>query len=164
MVTFLEMRSAPRFEKPILDVQCESPIPPKQFRELYQDVGRKWGWNDMLEKTEDAFNAYCGDPNKRFYTLHTSGNLSGFFVLDQQNEAVDLAYFGLLENATGQGMGKKLLRYAIIEAWETQGCEKVTVNTCTLDHPAALALYQNHGFVILREEFRKGDEPSILHT
>ena len=39
--------------------------------------------------------------------------------------------------------------------WSRPGVTRMTVNTCDLDHPRALELYQKRGFRPLRSEFRK---------
>jgi hypothetical protein len=55
----------------------------------------------------------------------------------------------------GTGLGGVLLKIAIATGWARPGVAKMTVNTCDLDHPRALELYQRHGFHPLRSEFRK---------
>jgi GNAT superfamily N-acetyltransferase len=62
---------------------------------------------------------------------------------------VNLALFGLLPWAIGQGIGGWLLTRAIERAWEL-GPRFVTVNTCSVDGPHALANYQARGFAITR--------------
>ena len=80
----------------------------------------------------------------------------GFFVIDATREnIVDLAYFGLAPQAVGTGLGRFLLGTAIHTAWDLPGIRKLTVNTCTLDHPRALGLYQKLGFVPVRREERR---------
>ena len=51
----------------------------------------------------------------------------------------------MMEHATGRGLGRWFLSSAIEAAWSYKPA-KVTVQTCTLDHPAALPLYQKLGF------------------
>ena len=81
---------------------------------------------------------------------------AGFFVLDARQEGVvELAYFGLVPQVLGQGLGSFLLRSAVVMAWDRTGTRRMTVNTCTLDHPRALGLYQRHGFVPVRREARQ---------
>ena len=68
-------------------------------------------------------------------------------MLDGREEGVcDLAYFGLVPEAVGTGLGSWLLKTAILTAWARPGTQRLTVNTCTLDHPRALAQYQRMGF------------------
>ncbi len=155
-VTYLELAKPPsdlNFQ-PALNVISASPIPPAYFRSIYSEVGRKWLWEDLLEEPVEVFQAYCNQKSKRIYTLIHNGAPAGFFVLHQMKQTTDLAYFGLLEDVFGQGLGKQLLDYAIHEAWKSQTCKKMTVNTCTLDHPSALPLYKSRGFVESRTELR----------
>ncbi|MEM9031109.1 MAG: GNAT family N-acetyltransferase, partial [Pseudomonadota bacterium] len=75
------------------------------------------------------------------------------FLLDLSAPSeTDLAYFGLVPSAVGRGLGTYLLRTAILTAWSRDGLEKLTVNTCTLDHPRALQHYQRNGFTPVRRE------------
>ena len=70
----------------------------------------------------------------------------GFFVLDgRAPERCDLAYFGLVPEAIGRGLGTFLLQTAVHMAWDRPGTAQVTVNTNSLDHPRALPLYQKAG-------------------
>ncbi|HPD94006.1 MAG TPA: hypothetical protein PLG62_16205, partial [Pararhodobacter sp.] len=56
--------------------------------------------------------------------------------------------------AVGQGLGSFLLKTAILTGWDRPGTHLMTVNTCTLDHPRALAQYQRMGFTPARTEVR----------
>ena len=47
-----------------------------------------------------------------------------------------------------------LLQTAIATGWTREDVEKMTINTCTLDHPAALPLYQKMGFAPVRRQER----------
>ena len=78
--------------------------------------------------------------------LYLDGAPAGFFdIKPHLPDEVELAYFGMMEHATGQGIGRWFLGAAIAAAGRT-GRKRVTVQTCTLDHPAALPLYQKLGF------------------
>ena len=57
-----------------------------------------------------------------------------------------LAYFGLIPDFQGMGLGKWLLSEAIAQAWSKEP-KVLKVETCTLDGPQALPLYQRQGFV-----------------
>ena len=57
-----------------------------------------------------------------------------------------------------RGLGGWLLQSAIELAWD-KGPKKLTVNTCTLDHPKALPLYQKMGFQPTRREDFTIDDP-----
>jgi GNAT superfamily N-acetyltransferase len=79
----------------------------------------------------------------------------GFFVLDSREAGrCDLAYFGLVPQAIGRGLGTFLLQTAVHMAWDRPATGRLTVNTNSLDHPRALPLYQKAGFEPVRRETR----------
>jgi GNAT superfamily N-acetyltransferase len=81
---------------------------------------------------------------------YASGTPAGYFELDRPtDDEVNIAYFGLLPWAIGQGLGGWLLTRAVERAWAL-GPTIVTVNTCSLDGPHALANYRARGFEIAR--------------
>ena len=78
--------------------------------------------------------------------LYLDGAPAGFFDINpHQPDETELAYFGMMEHATGLGLGRWFLGAAIEAAWATEP-RQIVVQTCTLDHPAALPLYQKLGF------------------
>jgi GNAT superfamily N-acetyltransferase len=84
------------------------------------------------------------------WAAYVDGAPAGYFELQERpNGTVNLALFGLLPWAIGQGLGAWLLTRAIERAWEL-GPQTVTVNTCSMDGPHALANYQARGFAITR--------------
>jgi hypothetical protein len=54
-----------------------------------------------------------------------------------------------LPHAIGLGLSRWFLGCAIRTAWEVKP-DVVSIETCTLDHPAALPLYQKMGFMPVR--------------
>jgi GNAT superfamily N-acetyltransferase len=68
-----------------------------------------------------------------------------------EDGAVEIAYFGLLQEFIGRGLGKYLLTEAVREAWRT-GARRVWLHTCTLDGEAALPNYKARGFKPFKEE------------
>jgi GNAT superfamily N-acetyltransferase len=87
---------------------------------------------------------------------------AGFFEIDARTApaSTNIAYFGLTGDFIGKGLGKFFLDCAIVAAWAT-GPKRVTVNTCTLDHPRALGLYQAAGFQIIERRHRRILDPRI---
>ena len=64
---------------------------------------------------------------------------------------IEIAYFGLLPEFIGRGLGGVLLTSAIETAWAwTPTPSRVWVHTCNRDHPSALANYQARGFEIYK--------------
>jgi GNAT superfamily N-acetyltransferase len=65
--------------------------------------------------------------------------------------SVEIAYFGLLPEFVGRGLGAHLLSAAVERAFES-GARRVWLHTCTKDNPAALPNYLKRGFVPFRTE------------
>ena len=154
-VTHLEMRARPEAPLPPLALIRATEPPADYFLYLYRAVGEPWEWTDWLERPRDEVEAFVADREVDLWTLMVDGWPGGFFMLDTRKPGVcDLAYFGLVPQATGRRLGPWLLGTAIRAGWDRPGVERLTVNTCTLDHPAALGLYQRFGFVPVARETR----------
>jgi hypothetical protein len=140
------------------DIRLERAIDPPvwYFLSLYDAVGRDYEWQDRFDQAESdpaALQAFVRDPDVVIWTALKHGWPHGFFVLDWRQEGVcDLAYFGLVPQAVGDGLGRALLETALATGWARDGVTRMTVNTCTLDHPRALSLYQKLGFAPVRRE------------
>jgi GNAT superfamily N-acetyltransferase len=127
--------------------------PVEYFLYLYSAVGAEYEWTDWLEATRQQQEAFVGDPKVELFTLMVDGWPGGFFVLDtRQAGACDLAIFGLVPQAIGRGLSAWFLASAIHMGWDRAGVTRMTVDTNTLDHPRALALYQKMGFAPVRRE------------
>jgi GNAT superfamily N-acetyltransferase len=161
-VTWLEMDARPAYGWPRLPVGREALLvradtPPWwYFLSLYEAVGRDHAWTDQLSVTPEALNAWIQHPDVALYSLMAQGWPQGFFLLDSREDGIcDLAYFGLVPEAIGKGMGWWLLQTAILTGWDRPGTRRMTVHTCTLDHPRALGQYQRAGFAPVRTEERE---------
>ena len=150
-VTFLEMAAPPTYYPPLpynrpIALLKARQMPNHYYRYMMDRIGRKWHWVNALRLSDAELTKKLGDPARDIRVLHLDGVPTGLFeVAPYGPDAVELAYFGLMENATGQGIGRWFLGAAIEAAWAS-GPEKIVVQTCTLDHPAALPLYQKMGF------------------
>lgn len=158
-VTFLEMAARPAYPRPHLPTGPASALiaaerPPLwYFLGLYERVGAEYEWTDQSAAPEDEVAAFLHDPAVTLYTFMRAGWPHGFFLLDARVAgACNLAYFGLVPEAIGRGLGTFLLQTAVHMAWDRPGVEVVTVNTNSLDHPRALPLYQRAGFAPVRRE------------
>ncbi len=157
-ITYLEMEARPDFDYPHLPVGSSAALlkaqdPPAWYlMMLYDAVGRDYAWEDMHARDEPEIAEQL--ETGALYTLIDHGWPHGFFLLTgpDQDGATELAYLGLVPEAVGSGLGSWLLKTAILTAWDMTGTTRMTVNTCTLDHPRALALYQKNGFVPVRRE------------
>ena len=79
------------------------------------------------------------------------GRQAGFAELDRRRSGqIELAYFGLLPNYIGVGLGKYFLFWIVKQAW-SYAPERLWVHTCDLDHRAALPNYERAGFRVYDE-------------
>ncbi len=121
------------------------------YRYLYDAVGRAWHWVDRHRMTDLSLGNIIGDPLVEIWVPYVGGVPAGYIELDRRNSdgderrTINIAYFGLSPEFFGRGIGPWLLRAGIRQAW-SYGIDRLTVNTCNLDHPAALPLYQKCGF------------------
>lgn len=161
VVTHLEMTARPTSPAPHLPtgpvsalVAADAP-PAWYYFCLYDAVGRDYEWTDMHQRPDGEVAAWLTHPQVVLYTLMRAGWPNGFFVLDARERGVcDLAVFGLVPQAVGSGLGSFLLQTAVHMAWDRPAVARITVNTCSLDHPRALPLYQKAGFSPVRRETR----------
>lgn len=156
-ITYLEMPKRPSFGYPPMPMGTSAALlraddPPLwYFMSLYDAVGRDYAWEDMHAVPADEVKEQLA--RSEIYTLVDKGWPQGFFMLEGLAEnVVELAYFGMVPEAVGRGLGGWMLKTAILTAWDRPGTKKLTINTCTLDHPRALALYQKNGFTPVRRE------------
>ena len=116
------------------------------YRYLYGAVGSEYHWVDRNLLSEDQLAAVINVDGVDVFVAYCAGNPAGYFEIDSRDKAKCwLAYFGLLPEFHGLGIGKWLLSEAVRTAWAGTP-ETLHVETCTLDAPHALGLYQKMGF------------------
>ena len=166
-ITYLEMQDDPGLNAPALPegVHLAHAVNPPVwfFLTMYEAVGRDYEWRDRFDQAEkdpETLAAFVSDPLVEMWVAYAKGWPQGFFMLDWREAGTcDLAYFGLVPEAVGTGLGGSLLRTAIAKGWARPDVLKMTVNTCTLDHPRALDLYKKMGFRPVAIE----DRTRVLH-
>lgn len=169
VITYLEMASRPDWPHPpsprvpgLALIRAVEP-PARWFLHLYDSVGADHEWTDWRRRPRAELEAYVSDPDVAIFTAMAKGWSAGFFTLDWRYAGrAELAYFGLAPEARGLGLGNWLLRTAILTGWERPGVELMTVNTCSLDSPRALPLYQKMGFVPVRREDARRRPSSVV--
>ena len=139
--------------------QARAPCP-ELNRFFYTAVGGDWFWIDRLKWSYERWLSYLDRPELETWIGFTAGTPAGYFELEAQlGSNVEIVYFGLLPQFTGQGLGGMLLTAAIERAWQ-MGPTWVWMHTCSLDHPSALANYLARGFRIFKEEVAHEDLPN----
>jgi GNAT superfamily N-acetyltransferase len=138
--------------------QAEIPCPLLN-RFFYTAVGGDWSWIDKLKWTDDQWRNYADRRELETWYATVRGTPAGYFELEAQPECnVEIAYFGLLPQFVGQGLGGQLLTAAVVRAWQMTA-KRIWVHTCTLDHPSAMANYQARGFRVFKEVVSEVDLP-----
>jgi GNAT superfamily N-acetyltransferase len=158
ITTYLEMRSADQLRPKRADSKFhvrEKTNRNWQFnRDLYFRVGEQWDWIDKRSWTDDQWKEYATAPELRTFAGYYDDTLAGYFELRRDREGgIEIAYFGLLPEWIGRGLGGALLTSAIEMACRTEpNPSRVWVHTCNRDHPQALANYQARGMVVYKVE------------
>ncbi|MDZ5453654.1 GNAT family N-acetyltransferase [Labrys sp. ZIDIC5] len=151
VVTCLEMLQRPKpkpakpLERPLTLERIEKPDL-SDYRALYRAVGEDWLWFSRLIMPDAELAAILEHPDVEVHVLMAGKRRLGLLELDfRQQGQCELAFFGLVAEAIGQGAGRFLMDQALAKAW-ARPIERLWVHTCTFDHPGALAFYRRSGF------------------
>jgi GNAT superfamily N-acetyltransferase len=162
--TYLELRDRASLrpaERPDARARVErmDGCPASFFRYLYAEVGRAYHWYDRLPWTDEQTRARLQDPCVSLHLLTVAAAPAGYFELQRHADgSVEIAYFGLLPEFLGRGLGKYLLSEAVASAWAL-GASRVWLHTCSLDAKAALPNYVARGFVPYEQETYEAELP-----
>lgn len=149
--TALPTTSTAQPSRPRLALLEASDMPVQFYRYLFEQVGKKQNWYSRRVMSDDKLVQIIHAPSTHIHVLYGDGSPAGYFELDASKlpEQVEIVFFGLTPDFQGMGLGKWFLSAAIANAWALNP-EKLILQTNTLDHPAALQLYQKHGFSPVR--------------
>jgi GNAT superfamily N-acetyltransferase len=153
LVTFLEMTGPPRrapLPPPRTGIEVRRAVRPTVgfYRYLYDAIGKDWTWYERKLLGDAELAAIIHNPEVEVNVLWVGGVPAGLAELDlRELPDVELAYFGILPELIGQGLGRFLLDWSIHHAWRARP-RRFWVHTCDLDHPRALGVYQKAGFRI----------------
>ena len=165
VVTYLEMREAPKAEVPSSPLSLRPIEQPAtaDYRALFRKVGAPWLWFSRLIMDDATLSAIIGHPAVKLFTIiDDDAREVGFLELDFRTPSeCELSFVGLVPELAGQGHGRWLLAKALQLAWR-EGVDRVHVHTCTLDHPGALAAYRRAGFVPVRREIERFPDPRLI--
>jgi GNAT superfamily N-acetyltransferase len=121
-------------------------------RFLYAEVGRLYHWIDRLPWTDAQITAHLARPEITLWVMYSEGAPAGYFELERHEDgAIEIAYFGLMQDFLGRGLGKHLLTVAVQQAW-SDGANRVWLHTCTLDDAASMPNYLKRGFKPFKQE------------
>jgi GNAT superfamily N-acetyltransferase len=137
----------------------ESPAAATIAGAMYRAVGADFYWLDRATWTDEQWRDEVDRAGVELWTARIGEAIAGYFELHVQTGSVELKYFGLTPQFIGRGLGSPLLSAAVRRALSL-GPGRVTLNTCTLDHPAALPNYLARGFRAIRTERQQRTLPS----
>lgn len=152
---------------PVRVERAELPSP-ELNRYLYTAVGGDWLWTDRLPWTWQQWHDWLARPGVETWLATVHGTPIGYAELDgHQAGEVEIAYFGLLPQFAGQGVGGHLLTVTLQNAWSLgerwphrHPVRRVWVHTCSWDGPSALANYQARGLEVYRTEADSAEPPT----
>lgn len=131
-------------------VRVDRPMP-ELNRFFYTAVGGAWHWTDRLPWSYAQWMEWLDRPELETWMLTVAGVPAGYFELEAQpGDSIEVAYFGLLPQFIGMGLGGHLLTGGIERGFAR--AKRVWLHTCTLDHPQALANYQARGLRLFDQE------------
>jgi GNAT superfamily N-acetyltransferase len=162
VVTYLEMTERPR-PRPLpsspLRLKPWPDIGPAQYRELYRRVGGRWLWFSRLVMDDATLMGNIGEVHA---VIDRAGVEVGLIELafPAKGECL-ISFLGLVPELAGKGHGDWLFAQVLALAWR-KGIDRVKVNTCTLDHPAALRAYLKAGFTAYKRAFEHFPDPRLL--
>lgn len=166
VITYLEMTERPRqvVHAPsgikLAILRAEEPTV-SFYRYLYDVVGEPWLWWERRALDDDSLAAIIADPKVEVYVLYVAGVPGGFAELDlRPKQDIELAYFGLIPDFIGRGLGRFFLSAAVDTAWAHEP-RRVLVNTCNYDHPKAIQTYQRAGFTPYNQERKLVPDPRV---
>ncbi len=125
---------------------------------FYSEIGRQHHWVDRLSWSAAQWQSYAERPALETWIVYLQGTPGGYAELDGSH----VSMFGILPALQGHGLGGHLLTEVTRRGWERvhAGASRVngamvTLDTCELDSPHALANYRARGYEVLREAIER---------
>jgi GNAT superfamily N-acetyltransferase len=132
------------------------------YRDLYRRVGEQWLWFSRLTLDDDALARLIHHSNVEIHALRHRGQDAGILELDlRRHPDVEISFLGVTADLLGTGAGRFLMNRALEICW-SRNPRRVTVHTCTFDHPHALAFYLRSGFTPYARSVEVADDPRLL--
>ena len=135
------------------EVQIIKPADFQLNKFFYKNIGKKHHWIDRLIWDEKDWTQYVSDEKVKTYVLKKKEDLGGYFelIIHKDENEVEIAYLGLLEEYQNKRLGSHLLSSAIKNSFDCNP-KRVWVHTCSLDHKNALTNYIARGMKIFKKE------------
>lgn len=135
-----------------------------RYIKLFGDVGLPWLWFSRLAMKPAELEAILNDPRVEALAICRNGRDIGLAELDfRVSGEAEISFFGLVPDMLGKGLASPSFRRLIGMAWG-RDIRRLSVHTCTLDHPSALGFYMKHGFRPYKRAIEIADDPRIAGT
>ncbi|MDP7640842.1 MAG: GNAT family N-acetyltransferase [Alphaproteobacteria bacterium] len=161
-ITYMERTAAPQNDAPPppgVTFTRQADVSLDAYRDLHRLVGEEWLWWERLVLDDTALSAAISDPGTEIYILSLDAELAGFAELDRSDAAQPaIRYFGLAPDFIGRRLGGHMMECLLRRAWRPE-VHRVTLDTCDLDHPAAIPFYRRHGFKETHTELCEAEDP-----
>jgi GNAT superfamily N-acetyltransferase len=166
IVTHLEMHARPQLRREHVKPgeyalrRMNAPELPA-YREIYRRVGEEWLWFSRLAMDDEALKDIVHNPSVEVHILRHRGRDEGILEIDfRKFPEVEISFLGVVPNLLGKGAGRYLMNRALEISWG-RAPKRVTIHTCTLDHPRALEFYLKTGFVPYCRSVEIADDPRL---
>jgi len=113
---------------------------------MYQLIGTNYRWGGREDWSKDDWNAFVSKPSLDTWVAYDDTNPAGFYEMELMNDrTIKIHCIGLIKKYIGLGLGAHLLSHCVDRGWN-YAPTKITLNTCSHDHPGALPNYLKRGF------------------
>lgn len=166
IVTSLEMttrpKPAPMPASAFSMVRWDKPTS-QRYRALFMRVGSPWLWFSRLALGDAELQDILHDGQVAIWAVcDRAGVEIGLLELDfRQDGACEIAFFGVVPELVGKGLGRWMMAHALAAAWRP-GVERLWLHTCTLDAPSALPFYQRCGFAPFARAVETFPDPRLI--
>ena len=163
VVTCLEMRAKPeaRPDPAAVDHRLERRPRPDLawYRALFARVGEPVLWYSRLAMSDEELRATVHDPRVEVYAACSGAREDGLLELDFRVAGeCELGFFGIVQTATGRGVGRWLMNRALEIAW-SHDISRMWLHTCTLDQPGIVQFYERSGFRPFKRQVEVFNDP-----
>jgi hypothetical protein len=164
VVTYLQMtapsNTTPKTQPAGMTVEQET-LELENYRALFRAVGAPWLWTSRLVMQDDTLREILASTDTELWIIRKDGDPIAFIELDfSMAGGCELAFFGMITAATGQGLGGSMMALAQSRAF-TRDTSVFTVHTCCLDDPRALEFYIKAGFVPYKRKIEVFADPRL---
>jgi GNAT superfamily N-acetyltransferase len=165
IATYLEMKALP--ERKLAPLAAGLSLVPvgdmsaAQYRTHFKAVGQDLLWFSRLLMADEKLRSVLDNPAIQSFVFQSSDKMLGLLELNFEDMTnCELAFFGLVPEAVGNGLGRVLMDEAIRRAF-AKPIGRLWLHTCTLDHPAAMPFYLRSGFTPYARMLEIHDDPRL---